>query len=72
MFGLGIWELVIILVLIMIVFGVGKLPEVGTGLGKGIRNFKKAFHEENEKLTDGSQSNTATSNNESSSPSSSN
>ncbi|MBN2381554.1 twin-arginine translocase TatA/TatE family subunit [bacterium] len=56
MFGLGIWELVIILVLIMIIFGVGKLPEVGTGLGKGIRNFKRAFHEENEKLTDGKQS----------------
>ncbi|MFC1853032.1 twin-arginine translocase TatA/TatE family subunit [candidate division CSSED10-310 bacterium] len=56
MFGLGIWELVIVLVLIMIVFGVGKLPEVGTGLGKGIRNFKKAFHEENEKLLNESNS----------------
>jgi len=53
MFGLGIWELVIILVLIMIVFGVGKLPEIGTGLGKGIKNFKRAFNEENEKLTEG-------------------
>ena len=56
MFGLGIWELVIILVLIVIVFGVGKLPEVGTGLGKGIRNFKRSFHEENEKIAEGSNS----------------
>lgn len=55
MFGLGIWEFVIILVLVMIVFGVGKLPEVGTGLGKGIRNFKKAFHEENNKISDGAE-----------------
>ena len=42
MFGLGWTELIIILVIIMIVFGVGKLPEVGAGLGKGIREFKKA------------------------------
>lgn len=62
MFGLGIWELVIILVLIMIVFGVGKLPEVGTGLGKGIKNFKRAFNEEENKLTDGSKSETKSEN----------
>jgi sec-independent protein translocase protein TatA len=42
MFGLGWTELIIILVIIMIIFGVGKLPEVGAGLGKGIREFKKA------------------------------
>ncbi|PIP41221.1 MAG: twin-arginine translocase TatA/TatE family subunit [Desulfobacterales bacterium CG23_combo_of_CG06-09_8_20_14_all_51_8] len=42
MFGIGIPELIIILVIILIIFGAGKLPEIGAGLGKGIRNFKKA------------------------------
>lgn len=45
MFGLGWTELTIIMVIIMIIFGVGKLPEVGAGLGKGIREFKKATKE---------------------------
>ncbi|MDP8224264.1 MAG: twin-arginine translocase TatA/TatE family subunit [Candidatus Lernaella stagnicola] len=40
--GLGPWELIIILVIVLIIFGVGKLPEVGRGLGKGIREFKEA------------------------------
>ncbi|PLY05435.1 MAG: twin-arginine translocase TatA/TatE family subunit [Desulfuromonas sp.] len=40
MFGLGTQELLIILALVMIVFGAGKLPQVGSAMGKGIRNFK--------------------------------
>lgn len=40
--GFGIPELLIILFIIMIFFGVGKLPEIGKGLGEGIKNFKKA------------------------------
>ncbi len=40
MFGLGTQELIIILVLVLIVFGAGKLPQVGSALGKGLRNFK--------------------------------
>jgi len=42
MFGIGIPELIIILVIILIIFGAGKLPEIGSGLGRGIKNFKKA------------------------------
>ncbi len=45
MFGIGIPELIIILVIILIIFGAGKLPEIGAGLGKGIQNFKKATKE---------------------------
>lgn len=49
MFGLGTTELILILVIILIIFGVGKLPEIGTGMGKAIKNFKKASNEPEEK-----------------------
>jgi len=42
MFGLGIGELFVILIIVMVLFGAGKLPEIGEGLGRGIRNFRKA------------------------------
>ncbi len=41
MMGLGWQELAIILVIVVIIFGAGKLPEIGSGLGKGIRGFKE-------------------------------
>jgi sec-independent protein translocase protein TatA len=44
----GVWEIVLILVIILIVFGVGKLPQVGSSIGKGIRSFKKAQSGEDE------------------------
>ena len=46
MFGLGTQELMIILVLVLVIFGAGKLPQVGGALGKGIRNFKAGLKEE--------------------------
>jgi sec-independent protein translocase protein TatA len=48
MFGIGVPELLIILVIILIIFGAGKLPEIGGALGKGIKNFKKATTEPKE------------------------
>lgn len=42
MFGLGMSELLVILVIILIIFGAGKLPEIGGGIGKAIKNFKDA------------------------------
>ena len=42
-FGLGLPELIIILVIVLLIFGAGRLPEVGSALGKGIREFRKAF-----------------------------
>jgi sec-independent protein translocase protein TatA len=48
MFGLGIPELLIILVIVVLLFGAGKLPQIGSGLGEGIRNFRKSMKEKNE------------------------
>lgn len=42
MFGFGMPEMIIILVIVLVVFGAGKLPEIGSAFGKSIRNFKKA------------------------------
>ena len=41
-FGLGVPELLIILVIVLLIFGAGKLPQIGDALGKSIRNFKKS------------------------------
>ncbi len=46
MFGsMGITELVLILFIVLIIFGAGKLPQLGEGLGKAIKGFKKSVHE---------------------------
>lgn len=41
MFGLGIGELLVILVIVLIIFGAGRLAEIGEGLGRGIRGFRR-------------------------------
>lgn len=48
MFGLGTSELMIILILVLIIFGAGKLPQVGASLGKGLRSFKEGIKGEGE------------------------
>jgi len=52
-FGFGGWELLLILIIVLIVFGAGKLPQLGEGLGKAIKGFKKSVHEpEPQQITD--------------------
>jgi sec-independent protein translocase protein TatA len=46
MFNLGGWEWVILLVIVLIVFGVGRLPEIGGAIGKSIREFRESSKEE--------------------------
>lgn len=48
MFGIGFSELIIILLIVLIIFGVGKLPQIGEGLGKAIKGFKKGVSEGDE------------------------
>jgi len=42
MFGFGMPELIVVLVIVLVVFGAGRLPEIGGALGKSIRNFKRS------------------------------
>jgi len=46
MFGIGLQELVIILVIALVIFGPTKLPQIGSGLGKAIRDFKKGVSDD--------------------------
>ncbi len=49
--GLGMPELIVIMVIVMVIFGAGKLPQIGEGLGKGIQNFKKGIKKEKIDIT---------------------
>jgi len=51
MFGIGTTELIIIMFIILLIFGAKKLPELAKGLGKGIREFKKASNDIQEELS---------------------
>jgi sec-independent protein translocase protein TatA len=48
MFGLGFGELVLILLIVVVIFGATKLPQLGDGLGRAIKNFKRAVNAQNE------------------------
>jgi sec-independent protein translocase protein TatA len=48
MFGLGMPELLVIMLIVFIIFGAGKLPEIGGAIGKGIKSFKRAIREPDE------------------------
>ena len=49
MFGLGFPELILIFVIVIVIFGTSRIPELGKGLGEGIRNFKKAIKDDESK-----------------------
>lgn len=49
-FGLGMWEVIVILLVVLILFGAKKLPELAKGLGTGIKEFKKATRDVQEDL----------------------
>lgn len=49
MFGLGMGELLIILVVVVLLFGAKKIPQLGEGMGKAIKGFKKGLNEEDDK-----------------------
>lgn len=48
MFGIGTQELLLILLVVVIIFGARKLPEIGAGMGRAIRNFRQAASEPDE------------------------
>lgn len=52
MFNLGVPELILILVIALVVFGPGKLPEVGKAIGRGLKEFRSAANKEEEKTVE--------------------
>jgi sec-independent protein translocase protein TatA len=50
MFGMGPWELLIVFLVILLLFGARRLPDIAQGLGKGIREFRKAMKDTTEEL----------------------
>jgi sec-independent protein translocase protein TatA len=52
MFGLGMPELIVILIIVLVIFGANRLPQLGEGLGKAIKGFKKGVSDSNENPKD--------------------
>ena len=56
MFGfIGMWEGILVLVIILVIFGAGKLPQVGKAMGEGIKNFRSSSQDKEDKLKDDGQ-----------------
>ena len=55
--GLGPTELILIFLIVLVIFGARKIPEIGSGLGKGITNFKKAMKEQDQEKIESKTSN---------------
>jgi sec-independent protein translocase protein TatA len=51
MFGLGMPELLVILVIVIVIFGANRLPQLGEGLGKAIRGFKKGISDTQDEIS---------------------
>ncbi len=53
MFGLGIWELLIVLAIVVLIFGASRLPKLAQGIGDSVRGFKKALNSSDETSSSG-------------------
>lgn len=53
MANLGVWEILLIMVVVLLVFGAKRLPEVGSSIGKGIREFKRSLSDTSEAIMGG-------------------
>ena len=53
MFGLGMQELIIVMIIVVVLFGATRLPQLGSGIGKAIKNFKDGINEVSEKEIEG-------------------
>lgn len=68
MFGLGPWELLLIFLAVLLLFGAKRLPEIAQGLGKGIREFKKSVKDTSDEIKDSLDTNDSSSKGNSGSP----